>query len=195
MGFSHSWIAVQGLTSERALEALGMEVEEVRAPENMTADGLYLGVAPNGWLIALTDRRANAFEGALGELAKFGPAVACQVNEHVMYSEARGYEAAAESWRVVYDCEEGPDALRVDGNPPPQLEEIRRKAEAEQETEGGEDADVDILFEIPARLACSICGFMLGENEPEGFRYLKLRRIGGEPERRPGFLARLFGRG
>lgn len=195
MGFSHSWIAVQGLTSERALEALGMEVEEVRAPEEMTADGLYLGVAPNGWLIALTDRWARAFEGALADLAKFGPAVACEVNEHVMYSEARGYDAGSESWRVVYDCEEGPDALRVDGNPPPQFSEIRRKAEAEQEAEGGEDAGVDVLFDIPALLAQSICGFMLGENEPEGFRYLKLRRVGGKPERRPGFFARLFGRG
>ena len=195
MGFSHSWIAVQGLAPEPALETLGMEVEEARAPEDMTADGLYLGIAPNGWLIALTDRRANAFEGQLAELAKFGPAVACEVNESVMYSEARGYDDGSESWRVVYDCEEGPDALRVTGNPPAQFHEIRRKAEAEQEAEGGEDADVDVLFEIPALLAQSICGFMLGESEPEGFRYLKLRRIGGEPERRPGFFARLFGRG
>ena len=90
MGFSHSWIAVRGLTPAQATEALGMEVEEVRAPEEMTADGLYVGLMPNGWLIALTDRRANAFEGPLVDLAKFGPAVACQVNERVMYSEARG---------------------------------------------------------------------------------------------------------
>jgi hypothetical protein len=194
MGFSHSWVAVQGLEPERAAETLGMEIEEARAPEDMTAGGFYLGIAPNGWLIALTDRRANAFEGALTELAKFGPAVACEVNESVMYSEARGYDDGSESWRVVYDCEEGPDALRVTGNPPAQLNEIRRKAEAEQEAEGGEDANVDVLFDIPALLARSICGFMLGENEPEGFRYLKLRRIGGEPEQRPGFFARLFGR-
>lgn len=193
MGFSHSWIAIQGLASERAIEALVMEVEEECAPEDVTGDGLYLGIAPNGWLIALTDRRANAFEGGLADLAKFGPAVACEINEHVMYSEARGYDGGSESWRVVYDCEEGPDALRVTGNPPAQFSEIRHKAEAEQEAEGGEDADVDVLFDIPALLARSICGFMLGECEPEGFRYLKLRRIGGEPERRPGFFARLFG--
>jgi len=195
MGFSHSWIAVQGLAPERAIEALGLEVEEERTPDEMTADGLYLGVAPNGWLIALTDHRANAFEGALAGLANLGPAVACEVNERVMYSEARGYDGGSESWRVIYDCEEGPDALRVDGNPPTQFGEIQRKAKAEQEAAGGEDADVDALFEIPALLARSICGFMLGESEPEGFRYLKLRRIGGEPERRPSFFARLFGRG
>jgi len=195
MGFSHSWIAVQGLTPEQATEALGMEVEEVRTPKEITADGLYVGAMPSGWLIALADRRANAFEGALVGLAKFGPAVACEVNEHVMYSEARGYEAGAEIWRVTYDCGEGPDALSAHGNLPPQFGEIRREAEAEQEAEGGEDADVDMLFDIPALLAQSICGYMLGEPEPEGFRYLKLRRIGGEPEKRRSLFARLFGRG
>ena len=112
-----------------------------------------------------------------------------------MYSEARGYDAGEQRWRIIYDCEEGPDALRVEGDLPSQFGEIRRKAEAEQEAAGGEDADVDFLFDIPALLARSICGFMLGEDEAEGFRYLKLRRIGGEPERRPGFFARLFGRG
>ncbi len=195
MGFSHSWIAVQGLTTERAIEALGFEIEEIREPEDMTADGLYVGAMPNGWLIALTDRQDNAFESPLVDLAKFGPAVACEVNERVMYSEARGYDANAETWRVIYDCEDGPEALKIEGNPPPQFDKIQREAKAEQEDDDG----VDVLFEIPALLARSICGYMLGENEPEGFRYIKLRRAGAPSgdarPKGPGFLSRLFGRG
>lgn len=195
MGFSHSWIAVQGLEPGQALTALGMEVSQVLEPEDFP-DGISFGQMPDGWLVVLTDRRANAFEGDLVELAAFGPAVACEVNEHVMYSEARGYEGGREAWRVAYDCEKGRDALDVSGNPPPQLDTIAREARAKQDAEGGEDADVDIMFDIPAQLARSICGFMLGEQEPEGFRFSELRPIGSgkAPAERPGFFARLFGR-
>jgi len=45
MGFSNSWIAVEGLAPERALEALGMEVQQTREPKDMAGDGLYLGVS------------------------------------------------------------------------------------------------------------------------------------------------------
>ena len=195
MGFSHSWIAVQGLDPAQALAALGMEVSEILEP-GYFPDGISFGQMPDGWLVVLTDRRANAFEGDLVELAKLGPAVACEVNEHVMYSEARGYEAGREAWRVAYDCEKGRYALYVSGNPPPQLERITREARAEQEAEGGEDADVDIMIDVPALLARSICGFMLGEDEPDGFHFSELQPIGGRkaPAERPGFLARLFGR-
>jgi len=194
MGFSHSWIAVQGLDPAQALAALGMEVSEILEP-GYFPDGISFGQMPDGWLVVLTDRRANAFEGDLVGLAAFGPAVACEVNEHVMYSEARGYEAGREAWRVAYDCEKG-GALDVSGNPPSQLDTIAREARAKQEAAGGDDADVDLLFDIPAKLARSICGFMLGEEEPDGFHFSELRPIGGgkAPSEGRGFFARLFGR-
>ncbi|HMI20214.1 MAG TPA: hypothetical protein VK533_11765 [Sphingomonas sp.] len=196
MGFSHSWIAVQGLTPARALEALGMEVKAVIEPDYFP-EGIAIGQMPGGWLIVLTDRRASAFEGDLVALAAFGPAVACEIREVVMNSEARGYEGASEKWRVGYDCEKGRYALEIAGDPPSQLETIRAEAQAQQEAEGGEDAGVDYMFDIPALLAKSICGYMLGEVEPDGFRYSELQPIGGwpVPVRKPGFFARLFGRG
>lgn len=203
MGFSHSYIAVQGLEPAQALEVLGMEVARVTEPDDTELSGLLMGELQDGWLLLLSDDYDNALEGKLAQLAGSGPAVACAVNEHVMVSEARGYEAGTEVWRVVRDCEEGTYALEVTGNPPSQLDSIFRKARAEQEKEGGEDSGVDFIFDVPPKLVESICGFRLGEEEPEGFRYSTLRKIGGaanegkaktEPKS-GGFFARLFGRG
>jgi hypothetical protein len=200
MGFSHSFIAVQGLEPARALEALEMEVAEIWEPDEAEFSGILMGELPDGWLLLLCDGHDGAFKGKLSQLAAFGPAVACGIEEHVMYSEARGYEAGSEVWRVIRDCEKGRYALEVSGNPPPQLDSIFEGARAEQGAEGGEEGHVDMIFEVPPKLVESICGYMLGEEEPEGFRYAELRKIGSAdtadtmPKGR-GLLARLFGRG
>jgi len=196
MGFSHFWIAVRGLTPERAMEVLGMEVSPTPRP-GLFMDGVALIDWPD-WLLVISDKDNDAFEGPLAKLAAFGSAVACSINEHVMRSEARGYDAGEERWAVVHDPD-GDDSLyslQIKGSPPTQLEDIVRNARAEQDSEGGEDADVDFMFEIPPKLAESICGFMLGEGDPDAIRFSSLKPIGSpEPVEKRGFLARLFGRG
>ena len=102
MGIKHSWIAVQGLEPEQALEALGMEIEEVIEPRYLP-DGIGMAQLPNGWLLFVSDRKASALEGKLNGLAKFGPAIACDISETVMCCEAHGYEAGQEIWSVAYD--------------------------------------------------------------------------------------------
>ena len=194
MGIKHSWIAIRGLKPEDALAALGMEVSELLEPHYL-ADGIGMAQLPADWLLFVSDRKANAFEGKLVGLAAFGPAVGCDISEIVMASEARGYEAGVEVWRVAYDCAKGFYELEVRGSPPPQLDTIHRTLRAQQEAEGGEEAGVDLMFDTPAKLAQSICGFMLGESESKDFRYSELQPIGGWPVRKPGFFARLFGRG
>jgi hypothetical protein len=194
MGIKHSWIAVQGLKPEQALEALGMEVKELIEPRYLP-DGIGMAQLPNGWLLFVSDRKASALEGKLNGLAKFGPAVACDISETVMCSEAHGYEAGQEIWSVSYDCEKGRYALQTTGSPPPQLDEIHRTMRAKQEAEGGEEADVDYMFDVPTKLAQSICSYMMGETEGEDFRYAELGRIGGASPKGSGFFARLFGRG
>lgn len=201
MGFSHSWIAVQGLSRERALEALGMEVSDTQTDY---LDGTALIDWKDGWLLVIDDNSREAFEGYLSDLAPLGRAVACRIHEGVMYSEARGYEAGKEIWGIVHDPDTDGSlySLQVSGQLPPQFDAIVREARVEQDGEGGEDADVDVIFDVPANLAASICGFMLGESDPEETQYRSLQMIGGAPtqsqhsrqERRPGFFARLFGR-
>jgi len=193
MGIKHSWIAVKGLKPEQALAALEMEVAEVIPPRYLP-DGIGMAQLPDDWLLFVADRKFSALEGKLVALASFGPAVACDISEVVMCSEAHGFEDGKEAWSVAYDCSRGAYELEIKGNPPPQLQAIHDELRAEQEAEGGEEADVDLMFDTPAKLAQSICGFMLGETEGEEFRYSELQRIGGEPLPKPGFFARLFGR-
>ena len=196
MGFSHSWIAVQGLTRERALEVLGMEISPARRP-NLFMDGVALIDWPD-WLLVISDKDNDAFEGPLSKLAAFGPAVACTINERVMYSEARGYETGEQLWSVVHDPngDESLYSLQITGSPPNQLESIARDAKAEQDKEGGEESDVDFIFDVPPRLAEAICGFMLGEGDLDAIRFSNLKLIGSpEPSEKRGFFARLFGGG
>lgn len=196
MGFSHSWIAVQGATPEQAMEALGMEVSPAPRPY-LFCEGVALIEWPN-WLLVISDKDDDVFVGPLSRLAAFGSAIACSMNERVMYSEARGYEGGQQVWGVVHDPNEDESlySLRITGSPPDQLEAIVRAAKAEQDSEGGEDADVDVMFDIPPKLAKSICGFFLGEGDPNTIPYSSLKPIGSpEPTEKRGLLARLFGRG
>jgi hypothetical protein len=202
MGFSHSWIAVQNLKQDQALEALGMEVAERQTD---FLDGIALVDWTDDWLLVISDDGGDAFEGYLADLAALGRAVACRIHDTVMYSEARGYEAGKEIWRVVHDPDKGESlySLEASGQLPEAFDAILRGARAEQDKEGGEEASVDLIFDVPAQLAASICGFTLGESDPDEGQYRSINRIGAAPTRRrdsaqgnrPGFFARLFGRG
>jgi hypothetical protein len=195
MGLNCSWIAVQGLKPEQALAALEMEVSEV-LPQDYFPDGVAMAQLPGDWLLFLWGRKAGALEAKLPDLVTFGPAIACELSETVMFSEARGYESGEQIWRVTHDPNEDQTlySLQVEGNPPAQLETIVRDARAEQDHEGGKDAGVDYIFDIPSRLAQSICGFNPSEGEPEDLRYSVLRRIGAQPATtKRSFFARLFG--
>jgi hypothetical protein len=197
MGFSHSWIAVKGVTTERALEALGMEISRVQTDY---LEGIALIEWPDDWLLVLSDNSEEAIDGDLTRLAPLGRAVVCSIEEHVMQSEARGYEDGVQVWSVLHDPngDESIYSLRIAGSPPEQLDDIVRAVKAEQDAEGGEDAGADVMFDIPPKLAASICGFMLGEEDPAAVRHSSLKLIGSaepaERTERPGFFARLFGR-
>jgi hypothetical protein len=87
-------------------------------------------------------------------------------------------------------------SLKVTGNPPAQLDSIVSRIKAEQDANGGEEADVDFVFDVAPKLAESICGFMLGEGDLDAIRFSNLKPIGSpEPSEKRGFFARLFGGG
>ena len=188
MGLSHSWIAVQA-GRDAVLARLGAELGDELVREYPYKSEALAELA-GGWTLVLSGRGDRALKSPLVELAALGPAVACFEEEHVMYSEARGFEGGVETWRIVRDCEQEPWlAVQAQGRPPAAFEGIRQEILTEQDAEGGRDAGVDLIFDIPPRVAQSVCGFRLGEELPDGVTLVQLRKPRG-----PGLLQRLFGR-
>ena len=194
MGFSHSSIAVQGITRDQALEALGMTVSEIQTD---ILEGVSMFDWFDGWLIILSEDDGDGFDGQLEELGRLGQsAVAYGVNVDAGFSTAYGFEDGTEAWVVTTDPKRR--NLRVVGSPPEQLDSIILAAKTEQE-----NSEVDLFFDIPAKLMESICGYRIGKGDPDTIRYVNLKSTGDrKPEpgartsyARPGFFARLFGRG
>lgn len=196
MGFSHSWVAVRGVALPDALAAAGLELGAAPQRRRRVAEVVCSELA-DGWLLFLSDNFDDAFKGDLTPLTRLGSAVACAVEEHVMCSEARGYEAGVEVWRVVRDPDKARLGVTASGDLPAGFEEIRDGHLKEQMDEGGEAAGVDVMFDVPPRVAQSVCGFFLGEDPPGGLVVRDVRKAGGAAtaEPRPGFFARLFRRG
>jgi hypothetical protein len=83
----------------------------------------------------------------------------CTVEEHVMFSEATGWNNGERTWKVTHRGEDGPIRVDEDGTLPPGYSSIRDRLIATQEAEGGARAEVDYLFDIPVVLAQSIVGY------------------------------------
>jgi hypothetical protein len=191
MSFLQSWIAVQGVTREQALDVLGMEVSDVQAE---LFEGVALIERPDGWLLVLSDDDEDAFGGVLARLAPLGRAAVAYGLDAETYCSACGYEAGRDVWSVTVNPSKR--VFRVVGQPPAQLDPIIAEAKAEQA-----NTDVDLFFQIPAKLAQSICGFRLGEDDPATIRYTSLKSTGVRRQEQiasatqgRGFFARLFGR-
>jgi hypothetical protein len=200
MGISNSWFAVRGCARDEALGQLGFETGPEIGGDWPPRGRFAVGELPGGWLLLISPDLKDAFSDRFVALSAGRDAVACAVEEHVMYQEARGYRDGAEVWRVVHDCNKGESVfhLEVAGAPPGPFEDIRTKAVAEQEAEGGEDADVDLICDVPLDLAKSICGFKHDDEWPKTLSFTVLTRAGAPraaSEGKPGLFARLFGRG
>lgn len=191
MGFSHSWIAVRGTTRERALDALGMTMSEIRTD---LLQGVALFESAGDWLVFVSDDYRDAIEGPLSELGSLGDAaVACGTNDEALYFAACGYEAGSDIWSVT--VKPAKHVFRVVGFPPEQLDPLLARAKAAQ-AEG-----VDLFTAIPAALAKSICGFELAD-DLAAIQHVSLKPTGVKPQKQPvhsasnkaGFLTRLFSR-
>jgi len=189
LGFSNSWIAVKGLAPDVAIEELGLEVVS-EGHEHPEGNFSLLRLA-NDWTVVWFESGCEAaFKGPVVKLARHGPAVACGVEDHVMFSEARGYIDGKEAWRVTRDAEAS-DEIEISGDVPPTYGGLLAAAIAGRDED--ENEGVDLLWEVPPDLAQSICGFRHDVIQTDGSTFVELRRArraaGG------GFWRRLFGRG
>jgi hypothetical protein len=187
MGYSLSLLAVQCSDPDEALSALN--IVRTGQPCKYASQQLTGYAMPQGWYLVVADRCDHRFLKAnvLKSLSQKYRAVACSIEEHVMFSSAEEWIAGALVWRAVHVGEDGPIELKTSGALPPSFQSMADALAAKQEAEGGKTAGVDYYFEIPLRAAKAIMGFQHDETVP-GVDYEKfdlLQDSSASERRRP----------
>jgi len=159
MGYSIAWIAVRGAAKEEVLARLGLA--DSGEPDEAQESPVCGAELPGGvYLVFFNDFVHPATEAeSLARLSAGGEALGCQVEEHVMASAAFLYRDGAKVWDVVHLADEGVYHLEVGGTPPALLDTIHAEMKATQDEQGGLEADVDCLFEVPLMLATALYGY------------------------------------
>jgi hypothetical protein len=157
MGFSISWIAFKGLGKTEVLRRSGLR--DAGCKEETPAPSFCLAELPAGWVILF----ANCFDYVtprrLTLLSAAATVLACKIEEHVMFSAAAGYLDGQEVWSVWHDAQRSIYNLETEGALPPELQPIRQRLTGRQDKEGGRNAGVDHIFDIPVELAAALTGY------------------------------------
>jgi hypothetical protein len=192
MGWALSWAALKGGNLRTVCTALSLHATGKREE---VAESKVVGAAlPTEWYVVQFDR-SEMEDRELARLSRFGEVVCCFVEDHVMVSWASGWRQGNKVWSVVHDCEKGRFHLDIEGEVPAELRDIAKRLIAEQQAAGGEKADVDHVYDVPAELAKALTGYRHDQNIPglTGEVFEGLERESKTP--RPGTIfSRLFGR-
>lgn len=192
MGFAITWFAVPEQHAADFLKQLQLTPTGERGefPESKIA---YARLT-TGWAILWYGQYDCPFFGdrELASLSSGHDIIRCLVEEHVMASSAELWSSGRQQWCISHQGEDGPKGLGVSGSPPDSLKAIRAQMEEAQRAEGGDDAEVDYIFEIPLKVAQQIAGFKHDEvcGSVTGRTFEVLVRASSQG----GFLSRLFGR-
>jgi len=185
MGYSLSWAALKGGNLQKACAALGLRATGER--EEIAESKIDGAALPTGWYVVQLNRTEMG-DRELVRLSRSGEVVCCFVEDHVMVSWASGWSEGKKVWSVVHDCEKGRFHLDIKGLAPAELKGIAERLTAEQLAAGGEKADVDHVYDVPAELAKELTGYRHDQDLPgltgEVFEVLE----------RESALGKLFGR-
>lgn len=196
MGLSLSWVAVQGLSKDEVLARLGREDsgEPVDYGQRRVETWAQL---PNGWVM-LARGDVDQFEAQeLARLSQGARLLSAYCSETVMFSGASGWTGGVRQWAIDHNPERGLSDLNIEGDVPPQLAAILAQARAAQAEEGGDEADVDIVFDVPKDLVGELCGWRPDQDTEDWgeIEFTRLRRVGEpDPPAKRSWLAKLFGR-
>lgn len=182
MGFSISWVAVQGKTPEQVLAQFGLTRTGSR--EEFPEAPVTCASLGDGWFILF----ANKFNASivsdvpLRALSAGCQVVSCQVEEHVMFSSATCYGDGALLWHVEHDAQQGIYHIASNGTLPEQFDAILAALTKEQDEAGGENADTDYIHDVPIVLAQAITSFRhdqdIANAPPEPFEVLAFAKVG-----------------
>jgi hypothetical protein len=162
MGFSISWIAVNGKSKASVLDQLCLV--DTGASDEANESPLSGAELPGDWYLLFMNDIAHPFtkESALQSLSASCTVLMCQVEEHVMASAVFAYENGKNVWGVLHEAERGSRHLAEHGAMPVAYNDVRSKLLAEQDGMDAEDEPVDCVWDIPVTLAYNICGYRHG---------------------------------
>ena len=187
MGQAISWMGIRGLSREEICKRLDAVDSGNACDEHETK--LALAELANGWTIIRAKQFDYPSPKRLKTLSQAAEVLAGQIEEHVMVSLARGFRDGAQVWSVIHDPEKGRYSLAIEGEPPAEFAPIHERLRREQDEEGGEGADVDVIIEAPAQLIAALCGYQPNEPPFPAFTALQPVRRGLSST-----LAGMFGR-
>ena len=158
MGAALSYVAIKDKPDSALLKSLN--INEMTSGTDLHAlygaDTINGCVFESGWFVITIygDPQALLSPKVLQQLSAGSRLVACEVEEHVMFSSAAGWINGEQVWSVVYDSQEDDEEIVVTGNPPAGFNEMAAALRKEL-----------TFFEIPTELVHNICGFeYLGNN-------------------------------
>jgi hypothetical protein len=158
MGYSLGWLAVRGSASDSLLRVLGMRGTGTR--EELPEAEMVGAALPAGWYVVIVQGGEHLLDDKLMQQVSLDcEAVACFLEEHVMYCAATAWSSGHQLWWVGHDSDKGITHLQVKGTPPASFPDIRADLEAKQRTAGGADAGVDYICDIPLEVAKAVTGF------------------------------------
>lgn len=161
MGLDLTWMAVKGRGREALLDRLDFE-DAGEASDELSAD-CTCATLPGGWVVLVATCPRLPLDEALITASAGGFAIGCQVMDTVSFNQARGYRDGRLAWSVTRDPDVHPDELQIEGEPPPEFAEIKRRLQAGQ-----------AASDLPLELAASICGYRVGESR--GLEWTVLRK-------------------
>lgn len=159
MGYAVSWLAVSGKAPQALFRELGIAPtgEMAAYGESMIA-GRTL---PNGWFLLVIDRCDHKFimPESLRSISSACEAVACSIEEHVMFCSSELWRNGVQVWRIEHDAQKSIEHISTSGQLPDDYAAIEEESAEQQKQAGGMKADTDYFFEIPLQAARGLVGF------------------------------------
>ena len=179
MGFAISWLAVKGKSPEAVAQNLGL------TPTGEMTDygeSLFTGrTLSSGWFLLVINQCEHKFvkPDSLAVLSSNCEAIACSIEEHVMFCSSELWRNGMQIWRIEHDAQKSMEHISNSGSLPDGYSAIEKEFSEEQKKAGGKKADTDYFFEIPLQTAKSIVGFKHDESSPEDDGFEVFRKLTG----------------
>jgi hypothetical protein len=199
MGYSQSWLAVNGKPPATVLETLGLRGTGTR--EEIAESPIVGAQLPTGWYLVVAGRSGHRLmsDPVLQRLSAGCEVVAGDVEEHVMVSVATGWQNGRRIWSVKHDAQRERGHLQTEGELPAAFTSIRDRLRSEQQKADGDGGGVDYIFDIPVELADTLTGYRhdadIPDAGPDPFEVLiaTSSKAAGSTNKQS-FLKRWFGR-